>query len=127
MINLSTNCISFSFGVRQPLAMPDIDLWTGARVLCAGAGLAVPNPFNPTTTLRFDLGYDGRVQLDIYDQRGRRIATPVSNTVLMVGSHEVTWHGVDARGHRVASGVYFARLKLDGEVVGQTRRLVLLK
>jgi hypothetical protein len=87
----------------------------------------VPNPFNATTLLRYELGHGGRVELRIFDVRGRWVADLVPGAEQAAGLHEVVWHGQDGHGTPVASGIYLARLRLDGEGMGPTRRLVLLK
>jgi len=84
----------------------------------------VPNPFNPSTTIRFDIAAAGRVALRIYDVEGRLVKTLVDER-LPASSQAVEWNGTDNRGRHVASGVYFARL-VAGDVT-ETRKMVLLK
>jgi hypothetical protein len=84
----------------------------------------VPNPFNPTTTIRFSLAEPGRVNLVIYDVGGRRVRE------LLAGRRDanvytVTWDGTNDRGERVSSGVYFYRLTAGS--FRQTKKMVLLK
>jgi len=83
-----------------------------------------PNPFNPTTTIRFELEYRTNVRIDVFDVRGRLVDT-LADRVFSAGDHEASWDGVDARGARAASGVYFVRLTAQGRVL--TRRMLLLK
>jgi hypothetical protein len=83
-----------------------------------------PNPFNPVTTIEFELTRAGEVVLQIYDIRGRAIRTLV-NEVLPTGRHRATWRGVGDSGEPVASGVYFCRLTTDEAAA--TRKMVLLK
>ncbi len=83
-----------------------------------------PNPFNPATTLGFVVESAGSVRLDIYDIRGRRVATLV-NRIVQPGSHEARWNGRDDRGVPAASGVYFATLRAGAGRV--TRKLVLIR
>jgi hypothetical protein len=85
---------------------------------------ASPNPFNPSTTLHFDLPVGGRTWLAIYDARGARVRTLLA-TRLPAGRHAIVWDGRDAGGSAVASGIYFSRLDVDGIAV--EKRLVLLK
>jgi len=87
-------------------------------------GTNYPNPFNPQTTISFELPRTSRVELSVYDLTGRRVVTLVDGE-LEGGRHEVTWQGRDARGRQVASGLYFSYLKADDEVM--TRKMVLLK
>jgi len=83
-----------------------------------------PNPFNPLTTLAFELPVSGDVELAVYNAAGRRVATLI-NGLTEAGRQSVTWRGVDDAGRSVASGVYFFRLTHDGETV--SRKGVLLK
>jgi WD40 repeat protein len=83
-----------------------------------------PNPFNPSTTLRFGLPESGHVRLAVYDVTGALVRTLVDETFLS-GSHSVVWDGRDANGREVASGVYVYRLTAKQGVV--TRRMVLLR
>jgi hypothetical protein len=79
-----------------------------------------PNPFNPTTSIRFSLDHSAKVALNIYDIQGRHVTTLVNST-LSAGSHEVVWNAVD-----VPSGVYFCALSSGNQTL-QTRRMTLLK
>lgn len=83
-----------------------------------------PNPFNPSTSIPFTLARAGRVTLRVYDVSGRVVATLVDG-VTAAGEHVTHWDGRDARGLRASSGVYLARLDVDGTI--DTRKLVLLK
>jgi hypothetical protein len=76
---------------------------------------ALPNPFNPRTSLRFSLGQEQPIELAIYDLRGRllrRLAAGKWNP----GIHQVAWDGCDERGQELASGIYLARLTGEGAV-----------
>jgi hypothetical protein len=68
-----------------------------------------PNPFNPTTTIRFDTAEPGPVELRIYDVSGRLVRTLI-NRDLPPARHETVWDGRSDSGVPVASGVYFYRL-----------------
>ena len=74
---------------------------------------AVPNPFNPTTYLKFSLPEDADVELVIYDVSGRRVRSLVKDH-LPAGPQAVPWNGRDDAGRIVASGAYFARLTVGG-------------
>ncbi|MCK5619158.1 MAG: T9SS type A sorting domain-containing protein, partial [Candidatus Krumholzibacteria bacterium] len=84
----------------------------------------VPNPFNPTTTIRFDLPRAVHVKLCVYNVKGELVATPVDQH-MTEGRKEVTWSAKDNRGRPVSSGIYFCRL-VAGDFV-QTKKMVLLK
>jgi len=73
-----------------------------------------PNPFNPETQISFQTGKTGHVQVTIVDMLGKEIRTLV-NEDCMAGSHRVTWNGLNAAGNQVASGIYFARVRAQGQ------------
>ncbi len=83
-----------------------------------------PNPFNPETTLSFNLKERSATELKIYNQRGQLVTTLV-NDVLNAGQHSYVWKGVDSEGRRVASGVYF--YKLHAGPYTRTRKMILMK
>ena len=85
---------------------------------------ARPNPFNPSTTISFDLARAGRARLAVYDLQGRLVKV-LRDGNLQAGSHTVLWTGDDTGGRAVASGVYVVRLTAAGDVF--TRRLALVK
>ena len=72
-----------------------------------------PNPFNPRTTIRFELARAGAARLAVYDVCGRRVRTLLDGS-LAAGSHEAEWDGRDDSGREVGSGVYLARLESGG-------------
>ncbi len=67
---------------------------------------AFPNPFNPATSLHYQLGENAIVKLAIYDVHGRRVMTLVESEI-SAGYHDVQWAGIDDENKKVASGVYF--------------------
>jgi hypothetical protein len=96
-----------------------------------------PNPFNPTTTIRFEIGNNtpsasshpsiegnSHVRVDIYNVRGQRVRTLV-NGMYSAGTHSVVWNGTDDNGRNVSSGMYFYRMTA-GEYTS-VRRMMLLK
>lgn len=82
-----------------------------------------PNPFNPTTTIRFSLPRSGQVSLEIYNILGQPVAQPVEET-LPAGEHDVVWDGRDHGGEPVASGIYVYRLRAGDETMTRTMALV---
>jgi len=83
----------------------------------------VPNPFNPSTRLRFVTAGEVPVQLRIVDARGRTVRHALSG-VLSAGSHEWIWRGTDDSGRPVASGVYTVILETPGRREGRPITLV---
>ncbi len=92
--------------------------------MVTGLASVYPNPFNPQTTIVFDLAKPVRADLSIYDLQGSLVRTLVSETRAS-GRHEVVWNGTDNNGQRTASGVYMARLRAGN--LTQMRKLVLVK
>jgi len=84
-----------------------------------------PNPFNPVTTIRYDLPEMVKVRLRIFDPGGRLVRVLVSDDVQGPGSQQVVWDGRDEGGRQVGSGVYFYCLEAGGHA--QTARAVLIK
>jgi hypothetical protein len=83
-----------------------------------------PNPFNPTTTIKFDIRSKGHVRLRIYSVAGMLVKTLVDE-VMEAGSYSKEWKGSNNAGAEVASGVYFYRLEAaDYENV---KKMVLLR
>jgi hypothetical protein len=72
-----------------------------------------PNPFGAGTNVRFSLPRKMDVGIAIYDLSGRLVTRLVKGEQ-PAGHHSVHWNGTDARGHRVAAGVYFCRLTASG-------------
>ena len=85
---------------------------------------AAPNPFNPSTTLFFEIAETGHVRLRVYDPGGRLVATLIDEP-RSSGRHEVIWNGRDDDGRAVASGVYLCRL--EAKSYSETKRMVLVK
>jgi FlgD Ig-like domain len=85
---------------------------------------ALPNPFNRSTTFRFELAERANVSFAIYDAAGRRVRTLLDN-IRMDGSRSAEWDGRDDRGLPVASGIYFGSLRAGSQQL--TTKAVLLK
>jgi FlgD Ig-like domain len=123
---------------KQPLAF-SFEVQTGTVEdhtvsIQAGNGSAIPeayalqqnhpNPFNPSTTIQFDLPKAGEVTLKIYNSVGQLVRTLVSGDY-EAGAHKVIWDAKDDHGTQVASGVYVSVLKAGNFVAQQ--KLVLMK
>jgi beta-glucanase (GH16 family) len=84
-----------------------------------------PNPFNPATTISYDLQAPATVNLAVYDVAGKLVQTLIAFEATDTGHHEVIWNGRDKTGRVVSAGVYFYRLDADG--YSETRRMTLVK
>lgn len=82
-----------------------------------------PNPFNPSTTIRYSIPKTSVVKLTVYNSVGQEITTLVSEKQLP-GEYEIQWNGKSQKGVNVPSGIYFYRLKTD--TFTETRRMTLL-
>ncbi|MBM3277560.1 MAG: fibronectin type III domain-containing protein [Candidatus Handelsmanbacteria bacterium] len=98
----------------------------GARLRPAAFFLAAnyPNPFNPSTAIRYGLAQGGMVRLSIYDLLGQRIAV-LAEGEQQAGFYQVVWNGNDAAGRPVGSGVYFYLLQTPQFT--QAHRMALIK
>ncbi len=84
----------------------------------------VPNPFNPQTEIRFELGRSAQVRVAIYDVTGRLVRM-LANTHLEAGPYTRIWQGRDDAGRAVSSGAYYVRLFVEGKA--DHRKIMLLK
>ncbi len=127
--------MNYQFGEPQIVPISDefitLTGWVGVEddtptVLPAGGFKSVyPNPFNPMAKISFVLNRDNLTQLNIYNIRGELVRSLV-NEPLRMGDYTFTWDGTDVNGHAMASGQYFARLRI-GKTVYQVRKLSLVK
>jgi hypothetical protein len=84
---------------------------------------AAPNPVIEGAAIRFTLPLEGWARLMLFDVAGRRVRTLTQGT-LAAGSHVVNWDGLNDKGVKLPSAVYFARLEIPGTVV--TTKMVLM-
>ncbi len=82
-----------------------------------------PNPFNPSTKIRYFASSDCDVSLDVFDAAGRLVRRLESGRTGK-GTHAVEWNGLDERGNRSSAGVYFCRLRAGKETLSRTMILV---
>jgi hypothetical protein len=106
--------------IQPPTAVEAVDFVPTVYALYQN----VPNPFNPTTTIRFDLPASTKVTLVIFNVRGQLVRTLVDRD-MTAGVKKIAWHGTDGAGRRVASGIYFYRVRA-GDFL-DTKKMILLK
>ena len=78
-----------------------------------------PNPFNPSTTIEFDIPEPGYVSLKVFNIAGQEVATLVNNE-LSPGTRKIQWNA-----QNISSGLYFYRLETKGYI--ETKKLVVMK
>ncbi len=83
-----------------------------------------PNPFNPTTSIRFDVASRSHVTLRVYDVSGALVRT-LADESMDAGSHVIEWNGRNDQGNPASSGVYFYRLTAPG--FSDVRKMTLIK
>jgi hypothetical protein len=86
-----------------------------SRAIRTGLSRALPNPFNPHTSIEYSLASTGEVVLRVFDATGSLVRTLVSERQGEVGVHHAAWDGRDDDGRPVASGTYLAELRSAGE------------
>jgi len=83
-----------------------------------------PNPFNPSTVIRFTVPFNQKVNVSIYDINGRKIRTLV-NDVVASGYHQVKWDGRNSHGQHMAAGMYFYTLTSSSRIY--SKKMILIK
>ena len=83
-----------------------------------------PNPFNPETTISFDVVKEAPVSIDIYNVKGQKVKTLVNN-VMTAGTHTVVWRGDNNEGNKVTSGVYFYKMNTGSYT--EIKKMVMMK
>jgi hypothetical protein len=136
----STVYVRWTMGTTDALGrfcgwnIDDVEIWgiigddTGIEGGDVTSGAAIlsnyPNPFNPSTTVAFEIPARTRVSLRVYDVAGRLVRV-LEDAMVGPGTHAVDWDGRDDDGQTLPSGVYFCRLASG--LTTETRAMVLLK
>ncbi len=108
--------------IRDLLSMPESQL--PHPVYSTTLDQNYPNPFNPVTTISFSLAKDSKCDLTIYNIKGQKVRSLLSDTKSK-GKHRVIWDGKDQNGKGVSSGVYFYILSTDK--TRMAKKMLLLK
>jgi len=113
---------------NEALHGPAFTAVSGPREYRLGANY--PNPFNPATTIEFDLPGESRVRLAVYSALGQEVAV-LHDGVLQAGYHRAAWNGTDNSGRQMGSGIYLYRLSAvstDGQrTFVDTQRMVMVR
>jgi len=83
-----------------------------------------PNPFNPSTSIKFSIPTDGNVKLTIYNIKGQ-VVKELINKEMSAGQHNIVWNGTDSSYCQVSSGLYYARIEQGSTI--KHHKMMLLK
>ncbi len=83
-----------------------------------------PNPFNPKTTILFEIAEKGKTEVDIFNIKGQKVKT-LLNENIEAGNHSIFWNGKNDNGQQVASGMYFYKVSVNGNQ--KTNKMLMLK
>lgn len=84
-----------------------------------------PNPFNPLTTIKYQLIEQSFVQINIFNIKGQLVNSLI-NKEIQAGQHSVKWNGIDSENNRVGSGIYFYSYRVNGEIQS-VKKCIMLK
>ena len=131
---LHGNAISgdYDFNTTLPETAPEETFFVECNEIQTGNDISqfiadlnnYPNPFNPTTTIKFSIPEEGEVDLTIYNIKGQKIKTLAKNQYVK-GDHSIIWNGNDELGNSVSSGLYFYRLNINGNTEAIKKCLLL--
>lgn len=111
-------------GIEGPRSLETEVLLTNLPAVRTRLLANVPNPFNPSTEIHFELQQAGRARVAIYAMDGRLVRTVVDDA-LAAGPHHRLWDGRDDTGRQASSGAYYLRLETADAV--DHRKMMLLK
>jgi len=114
----------FSMGMAIPTGVSEAGVRGGDGTPAMALHHGVPNPFNSSTEIAFQLPETRHARLTVHDLLGQPVCV-LEDAVLAVGRHTVQWHGRDAEGRPVSSGAYLARLESAGQATAV--KLVLIR
>lgn len=105
-----------SFTVTTPV---DVDDNNPAVIKESNLYNNYPNPFNPSTVIKFDVAKAGKVTLRVYTVTGKMV-TELINKEINSGSYSITWNGTNSFGAKMSSGIYFYKLQTtDYQKIGK--------
>jgi len=122
-VSATTN--SFSVWSLASVTPTGIDVENNSVPVAFSLAHARPNPFNPSTTIAYEVPEQTHIMLTVYNLLGQEVVRLVDQ-VQAAGRFEVVWHGFNSRGAGVASGVYLYRI-VSGSGYTDTKRMTLLK
>jgi len=121
-VHLETEGGSFPIVIRTPNMISGVEDMPGMNYEVG----VHPNPFNPMTTIHFDLPRPAVAEIRIFSVRGE-LYSVLGGEHFQAGRQEVIWNGRDRHGRNAASGSYFARLYVDGRAIGTVTKMSLVR
>jgi hypothetical protein len=106
--------------ISEELTDVSNDVWQNLLQLSA-----FPNPFNPSTTIEFSIPNPTQAELSIYNIKGEKVRTLLSQQKLSTGKHQIEWDGKNDYNKNVSSGIYLYQLQT--EKFRKTEKMILLK
>ena len=83
-----------------------------------------PNPFNPTSTIVFDMMKNENVKLQMYNVKGQLVRTLIDE-IRDIGNHTVVWTGTDNNNRHLSSGIYFLKFETNSTI--EIKKILLMK
>ena len=118
------NCVEDNMGEQDTSNCVQVSIIDEILPITYNLHNAYPNPFNPITSLRYDLPQDGLVNITIYDMMGRKVKTLVNDSQT-AGYKSIRWNATNDRNEPVSAGLYLYTIQAGD--FRQTKKMVLLK
>ncbi|MDO9578009.1 MAG: FlgD immunoglobulin-like domain containing protein [Candidatus Cloacimonadales bacterium] len=119
-------CVAPDSITIQNFVIPITQTWPSLAILANAKISNFPNPFNPSTTIRFSIPLPlDDVHIEIFNSKGQKVEILECNDITPNKLAEVTWNGRNSNGKSVASGVYYARVIGDGLLLKECKMLLL--
>lgn len=83
-----------------------------------------PNPFNPITTISFEIAENGKTEVEIFNVKGQKVKTLIKEQ-LEAGNHSIVWNGKNDSNNQVASGMYFYKVSVNNSQ--KISKMIMLK
>jgi hypothetical protein len=105
-----------------PTAIPDLESVNMPTTFALDQNF--PNPFNPSTTIRFSIPEATQVTLIVYNNLGQKVRT-LSDENMSAGAYQVSWDGTNDTGQLMSSGIYYYQIQAGS--FNQVKRMILIK
>jgi len=120
------SAIVYANRTNEQLNIPvSVDSETGQNTpLSFSVSMNYPNPFNPSTSLRYDLPRQSNVRIEVFNMIGE-VVSVILDSRLSAGSYTVRWDGMTSSGIPASSGMYIVRFSMDNSI--ETRKILLIR